>query len=90
MNVILIGFCSFIFVIGVYEMRTGKIPAGEIKWLNTPFKVRISAVLFLLISSYYLFTNMASTGIEFVSLVVGGMCGSRMTSGKKHQDKRKK
>jgi len=84
MHVVFIGFCSFVFVMGIYELRTGKIPGGDIKWLNTPFKVRVSAAGLLLISMFYLFTNMVSSGMEYMSLVVGGVCGYIITSGKKY------
>lgn len=90
MNVILIGFSSFVFVIGVYELKTGKMIAGEIKWLNTPLKVRVSATLLLLISMYYLYTNMVTTGMEYMSLLIGGICGYILTSDKKQQEKRNK
>ena len=89
MNVILIGFSSFVFVIGIYELKTGKMLGCEIKWLNTPIKIRVSASVLLLISSYYLFTNMVATGMEYMSLLIGGVCGYILTSDKKKQDRKK-
>jgi hypothetical protein len=78
MDVILIGFFSFVFVIGVYEVIIGKTPGNQMKWyfgLNTPKKIRIAASISILISSLYISSHKPISTIQYILLVFGIVCG---------------
>jgi hypothetical protein len=75
---------SFVFVIGLYEVITGKMPSGQMKWyfgLNTPIKVRLAASFSILFIAIIVFTHKPHSIIQYIWLLVGFVCGLVVVSG---------
>lgn len=71
------GVCGLTFIIGIYELVTGRIPGspavrglGAYRWLTTPTRIRLasSAGLLVLVGFFVLFKPFL-----LIDLIVGGI-----------------
>ena len=80
MSILTSALALLILPIGLYELVTGRTPGGAqrwgfYRWLNTPFRVRIAAVVSLAVCGLFLISYPPETGAALIAGAIGLLIG---------------
>lgn len=80
MSILLSALALFILPIGLYELVTGQMPGGAqrwgfYRWLSTPLRVRVAALVSLAICALFLLSYPPETGVALITGAIGLLMG---------------
>lgn len=80
MSILTAALALLILPIGLYELATGHMPGGAqrwgvYRWLTTPLRVRIAALVSLAVCAFFLLSYPPETGAALIAGAIGLLIG---------------
>ena len=80
MSILTSALALLILPIGLYELASGHMPGGTqrwgfYRWLSTPLRVRVAALVSLAVCAFFLITYPPETGAALIAGAVGLLIG---------------